>query len=135
MPSQVSWFIKHQILEVNVNGILRGYASEQLSQDLLSFVDPCPKNGQIHIMIDVTQMQVSHINVMLLYKALTPLLFEQQIRWIVLYGANEDLAAIFREIMSELFRNPCVLLEDYETALNFLYRKDHSSLEMVEISS
>lgn len=135
MSTQVLWLIEQHILQVNIDGILRGYASDQLSQELMSYVGQYTKTSRMHVMIDVSEMQASHINAELLYNALTPLLFEHQVRWIILYGANDELSNMFKEIMSDLFRNPCLLLDDYDTALSFLHRKDKRLYEMFEIAS
>lgn len=130
MAAQTSWLIEQRLLQVHVSGTLRGYAADQLSKELMNFVTQCPRDGRMHIMIDVSQMEASRANVELLYLAITPLLLERQLRWIVFYSATQELGSIFKGILSDLFRNPCVLLENYDAALDFLYRRDKRLLEM-----
>ena len=135
MSSQVSWLVDQKIVKVSVQGILQGYMSDELAQDLMTLVDDSNTRNRIHVMVDVSNMLARNLNAELLYNAITPLLFEHHVRWIVLYGASDELNSIFKEIMFDLFRNPCVLLKDYDAALNFLARKHRVLYGMLEKAS
>lgn len=135
MAVQISWLIEQHILKMEVEGLLRGYTSNQLTRDTIDYIQECDSHRKMQVIIDVSKMQAEPINAEQLYNALTPLMFERQVRWIVLYGANDELSDIFKDIMSDLFHNPCVLVDDYATALSFLYRKDKSLIGVVEVAS
>ena len=136
MSSQTTWFIEERVINVSIESILRGYAADQLLQSIQSLMTNCKnQRRRLHVMVDVSKMQISETNAELLYNALKPLMFDQQIRWIVFYGVNEELRAIFKDVMFDLFCNPCVVLNSHETAVDFLYRKDSRLPSLVQQAS
>jgi len=136
MSSQISWLVEERVMEVSIETVLRGYAADQLLQNMKSMMETCRnKRRRLHLILDISKMQVSHINAELLYNALTPLMVDQQVRWIVLYGASKELQSIFKEVMFSLFSNPCVVLDNRDCAVDFLYRKDRHLPNLMQVAS
>lgn len=127
MASQISWLLEERIINVAVEPILRGYAVDQLTRTIKSLMaERTQQRRRVHIVVDVSKMQVSDSNAELLFTALTPFMFEPQIRFLIIYGGSKEMQKIFKSMMYEMFTHPCIVLQDYDSVLEFLNKKDPS---------
>ena len=78
---------------------------------------------KVHLLIDISELELTPINVTLLSTILLPLFVDNTIGWVILYGVDVPIMKILGASMSHSLGMRMRTAPDHESAVQFLAQK------------
>jgi hypothetical protein len=125
MTHQLSWELQNRIIrwafDTQLNMVALNDATTRINQMLQD-----SSTNQTHILLDMSQTQNDPNLAMMLSSAMIPLFFEDNMGWMVIYGAEDTIKQNLRGSVTRMMRMRYRVVDTYEEAMATLVKKDSS---------
>lgn len=124
MATSAQWLVEGLVIEAKIEHQIGVSESGRFNRQLLDYFKQAARD-RIHVLIDVSEMDMSQINVTLLSTILLPLSMEAVCGWVVLYGTEKRVNEVFGITITYAFRKRFRTCLDRNSAFVFLESNVH----------
>jgi|GEM_PF-6356257 len=122
MVYDFSWLEEYRILEGYVTSQNGFFDSNAVQQEIRQAIQQSPYQ-KVHLLIDISELELTPINMTLLSTILLPLFVDNAIGWVILHGVDVPIMKLLGASMSHLLGMRMRTAPDRESAVHFLAQK------------